>query len=108
LVEVGIRPGLDQVDRAEDHVARRAVDREQVALPEPVRPNDGRAGVEVDLQRGAAGYARLPHAACDHRCVRRHAAASRQHTASVDQPMDVVRRSLRPDEDDKLALLRSL
>ncbi len=58
---------------------------------------------EVDRERLAAGHAGLAHPARDDRGVRRHAAVGREDAARLDDPVDVVRRRLRADEDDGLA-----
>jgi len=108
LIEVGIGPGLDKVDCAEDHVAGRAIHRDQVPFTQRVLSDQSGARVEIDLQRCAPGNTGLAHAARDHRGVRGHATACRQHTSRVDQSVDVVCSGLRPDEDHVLAFLGAL
>ena len=71
-VLVDLRP-TDEVDRAEDHLAGAAVDRDRVASGE-VAPVQRAAALDIELEPVAAGDAGLSHPAGDDRRVRGHAA----------------------------------
>ena len=86
---------------ADDHVAGAAVDREHVALGQLLLVEPDAPRGEVDGERLAAGDARLPHPARDHGRVGGHAAVGGEHAARLDDPVDVVRRRLGADEDDR-------
>ena len=67
-----------------------------------------RPRVHVDLERLAAGDARLAHPARDDGGVRRHAAVRGEHALRLDHAVDVVGRRLPADEDHRLAGLAAL
>ncbi len=68
-LEVVVEPSGHELDRAEDHAAGAAVERDRVALGDGVPGDRGDPTVEVDGQIGAAGYTGLSHAARDERGV---------------------------------------
>ena len=96
--------GATSSTASEDHVARAAVDRDRLPLAHLVPGDPDEARVEIDVQRLAAGDARLAHPACHDGRVRGHAAVRGEHARGLDQPVDVVRGRLPADEDHRLVL----
>ena len=102
-LEVLVDRGRHEWHGADDHAAGATVDRQLVALAKRDVADLHRSGVHVDRERLAARDAGLSHPARDDGGVRGHAAVRREHTARVDQAVDVVRRRLPADEEDVLA-----
>ena len=90
-------------DRADDHIAGTAVDRDRVALLQLVAREARRLLALVDVQRLAAGDAGRPHPACDDGRVRGQAAVGGQDPGCLHHPVEIVRRRLPADEDHALA-----
>jgi hypothetical protein len=65
-LEVLVDLWRDEIDLADDDVARAAVDRDHVSFGKLLVPEGDCPLVEVDREPLAAGDARLPHAASDH------------------------------------------
>ena len=95
--------GGTSVDRAEDHLAGAAVDRDRVGLAEVVAVEGRLLRLLVDRERLAAGDARLPHPAGDDCCVRGHPAVRGEDALGRDHPVDVVGGRLPADENHVLA-----
>jgi len=108
LIEVLVDGRLDHRHRAENDLARRAVDGEQVAFFDLHAIDSEDALLEVDLQALGARDAGLAHAARDHGRVAGFAAARCQHTFGRDHAVDVIGVGLDADQDDGLAFLRLL
>ena len=89
-------------DFADEHATRPAVDRDHVALDEPVVAD--RRDAVAERQLLAAGDTRLTHASGDDRGVRRHAAVHRQDSLRRDHPVNVVRGRLPADENHRAGL----
>ncbi len=75
-----------------------AVDRQEVALAQGVRPDRRRARRLVELEVAATGDARLPHPPRHDGGVRRHAAVHGEDSLRRDHPVDVVRGRLEANE----------
>ena len=101
-LEVLVDLRRDERHLADDHLAGAAVDREDVALCQLVLAEADAPRVKVDRERLAARHARLAHPAGDNRRVRGHAAVSGEHSARLDDAVDVVGRRLGANEDDRL------
>ena len=68
-LEIVVQPGRHELDRAEDHAAGAAVDRDHVAFGDGTARDRRDPALEVDRQVGAPGDAGLPHPARDERSV---------------------------------------
>ena len=102
-LEVLVDLRRDEVDRAEDHAAGAAVDRDRVALAEVVAVERRLLRLLVDRERLAAGDARLAHPAGDDCCVGGHPSVRGEDALGRDHPVDVVGGRLPADEDHVLA-----
>ena len=80
-----------------------AVKRDRVALVDSGAADLRRLRLDVDRDALRAGHARLAHASGDDGRMRRHAAVHREDALRSDHPVDVVRRRLPADEDDRFA-----
>ncbi len=92
-------------DRADDHLAGAAVDRDRVALLQLLAGEARRSGPHVDVQGLAARDAGRPHPARDDGRVRGETAVGGQDPGRLHHPVEVVGRRLPADEDDALARL---
>ncbi len=101
--EVLVDRGRHERDGADDHAAVPAVDREEIALAQLVTVDRDRPHGVVDREPLAPGDARLPHPARDNGRVRGHPPVRGQHSARLDEAVDVVGRRLPADEDHVLA-----
>ena len=90
--------------RADEHLAGRAVERDPLPFAEAEAVDARRLGAVVDDQRRATGDARLADLARHDRRVRGGAAACREHALRGGHAVEVVGRGLDPDEDHLLAL----
>ncbi len=91
--------GLDHRDRAGEHLAGGAVDRQHVALLQrDAAGGHGLLGV-VDADRARAGDAGLAHAARDHGRMRGHAAARRHDALGRVHAVDVLGARLDAHQD---------
>ncbi len=102
-LEVLVDLRRDEVDLADVDLSRAAVERDRVQLVDGGVADLRRLRLDVDRDALGAGDARLAHAARDHGRVRRHAAVHGEDPLCRDHPVDVVRRRLPADEDDRLA-----
>jgi hypothetical protein len=103
-VEVLGQLRLDRGHAALDHPARRAVERDPVALADRLAARREAAVRLVDRDLGRADDAALAHAARDHCRVRRHPAAAGQDRLGDDHAVEVLRRGLSPHQDHRLEL----
>ena len=87
----------------EVYFARRAVERDPVALLHGESVHLDRAGFIVDLQFAGARYAAFAHAAGHDGRVRGHAAACGQDTCRVEHALEVLGRSLDAHQNGALA-----
>ena len=87
----------------EVYFARRAVERDPVALLHGESVHLDRAGFIVDLQFAGARYAAFAHAAGHDGRVRGHAAACGQDTCRVEHALEVFGRSLDAHQNGALA-----
>ena len=104
-LEIVVDPRRHELDRAEDHAAGAAVDRDHVALGDRVAADRRDSALDVDRQLGAAGDAGLAHPAGDERRVRGDAAVGGEDPLRRDQAVDVVGARLPANEDHVLARL---
>ena len=95
-------------DAAEDHAARAAVDRQEIAFGELVAVERGDAGGDVDREPLAPGHARNALAARDDGGVRGQPAVRREDAGCVAHAVVVVGGRLPADEDHGLAGLAEL
>ena len=89
---------------AGQHLPGRAVDGDGLAALEHGVARLQGLRVVIDPERARAGDAGLAHAARDHGRVRGHAAARRQDALGGVHAVDVLRRSLDPNQNDLLAV----
>ena len=94
----GLRGHLTQID-----LARRAVERDPVALLDREAVHLDRAGLVVDLQLAGARDAAFAHAARHDGRVRGHAAARREDSGRVEHALQVLGRGLDAHQDRLLA-----
>ena len=104
LVQVLVDGRLDHRDRAQDDLAGRAVDGDQVALSHGLAVDREQAPGQVDFDHLRPRHTGLAHPAGYHGRVAGLAAARGQHAPGHDQAVDVVGVGLDPDQDDGLAL----
>ena len=95
---------LDHRHAPGQHLAGRAVDGDDVTLPQRAPGGAHGGGGIVDPQRAGAGDARLAHAARHHGGVRGHAAARGEDPFGRVHAVDVLGAGLDPHQDDALAL----
>ncbi len=100
-----LEPGGDRRQRAEEDLARRAVEADEVAFLDRHAICRRGLGRVIDFELGAARDARLADLAGDDRGVRGRAALGGQDALSYGHAVEVVRRRLLANEDDLLALL---
>ena len=101
--EVLVDRGRDERDRADDHLTRSTVDRDDIAGRELVLAQRDGAVLHVDGEPLAACDARLSLASRNDRGVRRHPAVGGQDPLGDVHASVVVRGRLPADEDDVLA-----
>ena len=95
---------FDDRDLAEEHLTRRAVDRDDVALVDlDATPGPESPVLGVHVERFGAADAGLAHAAGDHRRVAGLAAATGQDALGRDHAAQIVRVGLPADQDHLLA-----
>ena len=107
VLEVGRHRRGDDGDVAEEHLARRPVDGDHVALVDhdlPVaRADPGGARLHVDGDRLGPAHAGAAHPARHHRRVAGLAAAAGQHAARRDHALEVVGVRLATHQHHRLA-----
>ena len=108
LIQVLVDRRFDHRDRAQDDVAGRSVDRDQVAFLDFRAVDREDALFQVDLQTLGAGHAGLAHAARHHGGVAGLAAARGQYALGRDHAVHVVGIGLDPNQDHRLAFLSVL
>ena len=96
------RPGFDF---AAEHLARAAVDGNIIAFPDRRAADGERLLFFVQTEGSAAHDGGLSHLAADDRGMRGHAAGGRQDALGGAHAVDVIGRSLRPDQDDLFPFL---
>ena|GEM_PF-1319213 len=104
LLEVPADGGRGDVHLAEEHLAGRPVDRDDVPLVDHVPVRAEAAGHDVDVERVRADDARAAHAAGDDGGVRRLAAPGGQHADRGDHAAEVVGVRLAAHQHHVLAL----
>ena len=105
LAEIAAQVGSLGGHLAEVNLARRAVERNPVALLHRESVDLDRAGLVVDLQLAGARYAALAHAAGHDGCVRGHAAACGQDACRVEHAFQVLGRGLDAHQNGACAVL---
>ncbi len=101
--EVLVDRRRDERHRADDHLARAAVDRDQVPDGELVLAELDRLRLQVDRERFAADDARRPLSTRDHGRMRGHSAVRREDALRLVHSGVVVRSRLPADENDRLS-----
>ncbi len=97
-----LEAGLDRWQLAGEDLACRAVDADELALGDRGAPGSHLALGVVDLQRLGAGDARQAHRAGHDRSVRGRSPTGGQDALCGQHAVDVVRRGLDADEDDRI------
>ena len=104
--EIAGKLRLHRRDRAEEHLARRAVDGDDVALVHlPPAGGEERRAL-VDLQIASAAHAWPAHATRDHRRMAGHAAPRGHDRPCGVHAVNILRAGLNAHEDDVAAFLR--
>ncbi len=101
------RPGRlrrDDGDRADDDLAGRAVDRDDIAFTDDGVAHLELLAVDIDVERARAADRRLAHATRDDRRVADQTAPRREDALGRDHAVQVVGRRLRAHEDHVLAV----
>ena len=96
---------LDHLDLAEQHLAGRAIDGDDVAALQGVAGDRQGSGIVIDADRTRARDAGLAHAARHHRRMRGHAAACGEDAFRGMHAVNVFRTGLDPHQNDLAALL---
>ena len=96
--DLGVRGGRVP----QQHLAGRAVEGQEGAFAQGPSLDAQQALLLVDRERRAARHAALPHASGHDRGVGGHPSRGRENAARGVHARDVVRRSLRPDQDHPL------
>ena len=109
-VQIAGELGHDQLDRAEDHDALGAIDRDHVAfLDDDVGAGDGGLLLlGVDLERLDTADAGGAHAASDDGRMAGLAAMAGQDALSGNHTLEVIRIRFPAHENDRMALVRTL
>ena len=89
-LEVLVDARRDQFDLLPEHVARGAVEGDDLALLDDPVPDGEGAALGVDVDAGGARDAGLAHAARHHGRVGGHAAVGGEHALGDDHAVDVV------------------